>query len=89
MGTFTKPLVVHDEDGAGPFAEPVKLVNPDGTKYAGGGATGTTAWDDITGKPAAAAAISDPADNADAAALAANQKKILAALRAWGIVSPK
>lgn len=44
-------------------------------------------WASITGKPAKASAIADPAAEADAAAVAATLKKVLAALRTWGIIA--
>lgn len=73
------------------YAAEVAFVDENGNPVdiGGGSAASRVAWSDVTGKPAAAAAIADPADNADASALAANQKKILAALRTWGIVNPK
>ncbi len=48
---FTQPLVVQTGDGKGPFAIPVRLVNPDGTPWQGDPGDVAVSWDDVTGKP--------------------------------------
>lgn len=52
-GTFIQPLVVQDGDGKGPFASPVRLVNPDGTPWQGDPGDVTVSWDNVTGRPTA------------------------------------
>lgn len=96
----TKRLVVQaGENGVPVLAEPVVLVNPDGTPFAG--APTAISWNDVIGKPETfpvAAAASNAwggvkkqaaeaplADGADAAAIGTKVNAILTKLTASGL----
>lgn len=64
----------------------VPQVKSDGTGFDFVDIPGAVTWLNLTSKPNAAAAIPDPATDAD---VMAKQKRILAALRSWGIISSK
>ena len=135
--TPVKTLIVQtSENGVPVLAEPVRLVNPDGTDFTGSATTsvdtlegateigrtvlkasdaaavrkaigaGTSSfggsytdltnkptipaaptWANITGKPAAAAAIADLDAAADAAAIVVAVNKALAALRSFDVIA--
>lgn len=135
--TPVKTLIVQPDDSGVPvLAEPVRLINPDGTPFTGSAAAhvdtlvGATAvgktvltaidaatarkaigagtssftgsytdltnkptipaastWANISGKPAAAAAIADLAADADTTATVTVVNKALAALRAFGVIA--